>query len=83
MDVMHLFILCVNLLTRFFVFLSVLSALHETDGGDLHFPCIFVFSIIKAAHHDFLLRFLTLWISDSHFKLSFVPHYIFMELEAP
>lgn len=31
--VMHLFILCLNLLTRFFVFLSVLSALHETDGG--------------------------------------------------
>lgn len=33
MDVMHLFILCVNLLTCFFVFLSVLSATHETDGG--------------------------------------------------
>lgn len=32
-DVSHLFILCFNLLTCFFVFLSVLSALHETDGG--------------------------------------------------
>lgn len=32
-NVMHLSILRVNLLTRFFVFLSVLSALHESDGG--------------------------------------------------
>lgn len=33
MAVMHLFILRVNLLTCFFVFMSVLSAPHETDGG--------------------------------------------------
>ena len=56
MDVMHLFILRVNLLTCFFVFLSVKCM----RWRDLHFLCIFVFSIIKAVlvvYHLWLFRF--------------------------
>lgn len=66
-----LFFLCVNLLTGFFVFLSVSFFFFECTAWnrwrDLHFPCIFVFSIIKAvllACHDFLLLFLLLWFSN-------------------
>lgn len=49
MDVMHLFILCVNLLTRFFVFLSVLSALHETDGegGGIYLFHVFLYLVLS------------------------------------
>lgn len=47
-DVTCLF--CVNLWICFIFFLSVLSALHETDGGNWHFPYIFVCSIIKTVH---------------------------------
>lgn len=52
MAVIRFFNLCVNLLTCFFVFMSVLSALHETDGGIYIFPCFFVFSILKACPQD-------------------------------
>lgn len=71
MDVMHLFILCVNLLTRFFVFLSVLSTLHETDGGIYIFN-VFLYLVFKAvlmAHHDFLLLFLILCFSNRALSL--------------
>lgn len=71
MDVMHLFILCVNLLTSF-VFLSILSALHETDGGIYIFN-VFLYLVLSklssVAHRDFLLLFLIFWFSNRALSL--------------
>lgn len=58
---MHFFILCVNLLTCFFVFCSVLSALHETDGGIyiFHVFLYLVFSkLVLEVCHDSVFIFL-------------------------
>lgn len=56
MAVMHLFILCVNLLTCFFVFMSVLSALHETDGG-IYISHVFLYlvswKLVLKVYHNF------------------------------
>lgn len=75
----RLFILSVNLLTSsftcfvlFFLFWSVLSALHETDGGIYIFHVIFVFRMIKSVLmvcHDFLLLFLIFWFSNIELSL--------------
>lgn len=70
---MHLFILCVNLLTCFFVFLSVLSAPHETDGGIYIFHVFLYLVLWKLSSwctiYDYLLLFLFLWFSNRALSL--------------